>query len=434
MKGINKQRGLYLSIFASLTLFTLLIILESFAYNALVSEKKNEISEKYIYIEDSISHVIDTNFNILKGFSAFVQTTDEFSASKVYHFLDVLFEGSNTFIRNIGILEDTTIIWNYPPDENKDAIGIDLSQIETQRESVLKVKNENIIVLVGPVNLVQGGLGYIIRMPIHRDDSYFGQISIVINGDQFIEFLDKTQETFEVKFQIADGEKIIYNQNYVKDEKDLDLSLSNDFFSWHILIQPEDGWQLKGPWFILLPFLFMMASGLLGFKVYNAYIDSSENKHNASHDALTGLYNRYYLYKYAETLFNIAEINQYNIGLIVLDIDSFKHINDTYGHKCGDEILINFANKMKLELRNGQEMFRIGGDEFIVILENISDRELLQTISDRLKETIKNYEIISEHKLAISFSSGIAMYPDDGSNLDILYNIADQNMYDDKQK
>jgi diguanylate cyclase (GGDEF)-like protein len=178
----------------------------------------------------------------------------------------------------------------------------------------------------------------------------------------------------------------------------------------------------------------MMASGVLGFKVYNAYIDSSENKHNATHDALTGLYNRFYLYKYAETLFNIAEINQYNIGLIVLDIDSFKHINDTYGHKCGDEILINFANKMKLELRNGQEMFRIGGDEFVIILENISDRELLQTISDRLKTTIKNYEILSEHKLAISFSSGIAMYPDDGSNFDILYNIADQNMYDDKSK
>jgi diguanylate cyclase (GGDEF)-like protein len=434
MRNTSKKRGMFLSILISLALFVLLIILEFFAYNALLSGKKALISEKFASLEDNISHVIDTNYNILKGFSAFVQTTDEFTESKVYHFLDLLFEGSDTYIRNIGILEDTTIIWNYPPEENQSAIGVDLSQIETQRDKVLKVKNDNVILFDGPINLVQGGLGYIIRMPIHRDKSYFGQISIVINGDLFNDFLEANQESFNVQFQILDDTTVIFNPTYIKNSNDLQMNFSNDLFDWDISIQPEDGWQLKGPWFTLFPFLFMLLSGLVGFKVFNLYIDSSENKHHASHDALTGLYNRYYLYKYAESLFNIAKINQYRIGLIVLDIDNFKQINDTHGHKCGDDILINFANQMKLELRSGQELFRIGGDEFIIILENISNLELLESISNRLKTTIVNFDFICDEKITITYSSGIAMYPDDGSNLDILYNIADQNMYNDKTK
>ncbi|MCH4887592.1 sensor domain-containing diguanylate cyclase [Acidaminobacter sp. JC074] len=430
----QKNKGKILAILFGVLIFSVLLIIEILIYNSVMTEKRNNLAEKYIVIEDRVSGVIDTNFNILRGFSAYIQTTDELTGENIYTFLDLLFEGSNTFIRNIGIIEDTTIVWNYPYETNQAAIGVDLAEIPGQREDVLQVKNEGVTILTGPVDLVQGGNAYIIRMPIRRNDAYFGQISIVVDGDKFTGFLDETAEINKVSFMIKSNGRTIYDKNYAGHNDDMVFTLKNEIFKWTIYLQPEGGWALSNSWFILLPFVFLLVSILGSFKVFSIYIDNQTNIHNANHDPLTGLYNRHYLYKYAESIFNIAKINQYKIGIIVIDIDHFKKYNDTYGHKTGDEILINFSNKIKNDLRKGQEIFRIGGDEFIIILENINDLDLLEGIAERIKNSVKDYPIVASSNIRISISAGVAMYPDDGVDLDVLYNFADQNMYKDKEE
>jgi len=434
MKTNQKNKGTILAVLVAVFIFSILIIIEVVIYNSIMTNKRNELAEKYIVIEDRISNIIDTNFNILKGFSAYVQTTNQFTEENVYHFLDILFEDTDTFIRNIGIIEDTTIIWNYPYETNQAAIDVDLLTIPEQRDQVLKVKNEGITLMTGPVTLIQGGIAYIVRMPIMRNNDYYGQISIVVNGEKFIDFLDETADLNNVNFKIQSDDQIIYDSKYTTHEDDMIFVLKNDILKWTIYIQPDDGWALSNTWFILLPFIILLISILSAFKVYSMYMDNQTNIHNAYHDPLTNLYNRHYMYKYAESIFNIATINQYKIGIIVMDIDHFKNVNDTYGHKIGDEILISFSKKIKSDLRKGQEIFRIGGDEFIIILENINDINLLNSIAKRLKESIKNYSVIDDKDINITISAGVAMYPEDGDNLDVLYNFADQNMYQDKQE
>lgn len=428
----SKKRGLIFSIL--IICFTLIVLLlaEFLLYNVFFTQKKNHISEDFVILENYINNVINTNFNMLKGFYVYVETTDDFNEEDVYKYLDLLLKDSNTFIRNVGIIEDTTIIWNYPPENNSLAIGTDLSKIEGQKDMILKVKNEGISIMQGPVQLVQGGIGFIIRLPLIREKVYFGQISIVFDGDEFYNYLSDLEEQFKVYLRINTETDIVYSRKYEYDSRDLKFNLSNDFFAWDIYVQPSDGWSQGTFWFTLIPFSIIVFSVWIGFKFYSLYMDTAYNKHNANHDSLTGLYNRHYLYKYSDGLFKIAKINQYNIGIIVIDIDHFKLINDTYGHKSGDEILINFANKMKLELRAGQEIFRIGGDEFVIILENITDKALLDSIALRFKETIKNYSILEDPKLSINISIGTSMFPTDGANLDVLYNIADERMYTDK--
>lgn len=428
----SKKRGLIFSIL--IICFTLIVLLlaEFLLYNVFFTQKKNHISEDFVILENYINNVINTNFNMLKGFYVYVETTDDFNEEDVYKYLDLLLKDSNTFIRNVGIIEDTTIIWNYPPENNSLAIGTDLSKIEGQKDMILKVKNEGISIMQGPVQLVQGGIGFIIRLPLIREKVYFGQISIVFDGDEFYNYLSDLEEQFKVYLRINTETDIVYSRKYEYDSRDLKFNLSNDFFAWDIYVQPSDGWSQGTFWFTLIPFSIIVFSVWIGFKFYSLYMDTAFNKHNANHDSLTGLYNRHYLYKYSDGLFKIAKINQYNIGIIVIDIDHFKLINDTYGHKSGDEILINFANKMKLELRAGQEIFRIGGDEFVIILENITDKALLDSIALRFKETIKNYSILEDPKLSINISIGTSMFPTDGANLDVLYNIADERMYTDK--
>ena len=212
----------------------------------------------------------------------------------------------------------------------------------------------------------------------------------------------------------------------------MNFVISKDLFTWYIYLRPEEGWSPGSHWFIGIPFIFLVLSVLCGLKFYNVYMDKKNNQYNTYHDTLTGLYNRHYLYKYAESIFNIAKINQYNIGVMVIDIDHFKQVNDNHGHVIGDEILINFSKKMTSELRKGQEIFRIGGDEFLIIFENLSDHHLLGNIMKRIKKSIEDYEIIPDSNIHITISAGVSMYPEDGLNLDILYNIADHNMYNDK--
>jgi len=432
MVKTSKKKGLILAILTTCVLLVILFLAELLLYNVFFTQKKNNISEDFIIIENYIDNVINTNFNMLKGFYVYVETTDDFNEENVYKYLELLFKDSNTFIRNVGIIEDTTIIWNYPPDTNREAIGVDLSKIESQRDMILKVKYDGISIMQGPVQLVQGGIGFIIRLPLIRDEVYFGQISIVFDGDQFYEFLGDLEEQFDIHLKINSETDVVYAQNYSNDSRDLKFNLSNDFFSWDIYVQPSEGWSQGTFWFTLIPFSVIVFSVLIGFKIYTLYIDTAFDKHNANHDSLTGLYNRHYLYKYSDSLFKIAKINQYNIGIVVIDIDHFKLVNDTHGHKTGDEILIRFSTKMKQELREGQEIFRIGGDEFVIILENISDKALLDSISLRFKETIKNYRIMEDPELSISISVGTSMFPADGGNLDVLYNIADEHMYSDK--
>lgn len=432
MDKLNKRKGYTYAIFIAVIIFILLITIEFFVFNAFKEAKKIELSKNYIAIQDRVNGVIDTNFNILRGFSAYVQTTENFNQADVYQFLDLLFEGTDTYIRNIGILEDTTIIWNYPPEKNQAAIGVDLSKVDGQRERVLKVKNEYAVLLDGPIDLIQGGIGYIIRMPLIRDNKYFGQISIVIDGDKFIQYLEDTQENFNVHFKILSDNTAIFNQEYDIQEDDLNFVISKDLFTWYIYLRPEEGWSPGSHWFIGIPFIFLVLSVLCALKFYNIYMDKKNNQYNTYHDTLTGLYNRHYLYKYAESIFNIAKINQYNIGVMVIDIDHFKQVNDNHGHVIGDEILINFSKKMTSELRKGQEIFRIGGDEFLIIFENLSDHHLLGNIMKRIKKSIEDYEIIPDSNIHITISAGVSMYPEDGLNLDILYNIADHNMYNDK--
>lgn len=434
MNSQERKRALILAVSVGLILLILLLVLEAFFYDYLLEQKKNNVSEKYIYIEDRISHVVDTNFNILRGFSAYVQTNRDLKGDDIYHFLDLLFDGAETFIRNIGILEDTTITWNYPPEENQAAIGVDLAKVEGQSDQVLYVKHSGNAIFVGPINLVQGGIGYIIRMPIYKSDTYFGQISIVINGDRFIKFLSDLEDEMDINFKITDASQVIYESNYIDQAEDMSFVLNNDMFEWRIRIQPDKGWSLGNHWFTIIPFIILVISVLVGFRVYYIYVDSKINKHNAFHDPLTGLYNRHYLNKYSESIFKVAEINQYNIGIIVIDINNFKSINDQYGHLTGDGILNRFALKLKSQMRSGQEVFRIGGDEFLIIFEHVSDRKLMFDILERLKHSVEGKSLLEDVDLKITLSAGIAVYPEDGNDLDALYNIADQNMYIEKSK
>ena len=173
---------------------------------------------------------------------------------------------------------------------------------------------------------------------------------------------------------------------------------------------------------------------LLGITRDITHRKNSEEKIHflAKFDSLTQLPNRLSLNDKLEYIINLSQQHKRHFALMFLDIDRFKDINDSLGHNIGDLILIKIASRFKSILREDDILSRFGGDEFILILPDTSAVGAKQ-IAKKLLHVLQTSFEIEKHKLTITTSIGIAMYPEDGTTKEILSKNADSAMYKAKQ-
>jgi diguanylate cyclase (GGDEF)-like protein len=161
----------------------------------------------------------------------------------------------------------------------------------------------------------------------------------------------------------------------------------------------------------------------------------------SSIDSLTKLYNRRAFDKFFNAILIKSNMGsalgmRYDFAVVMLDIDNFKSINDTYGHDIGDKVLIEIANAIIGRKRSTDIAGRYGGEEFIIILDNIANKlDALKFCLD-LKNIISKIEIYidDERKINVTASFGISFYPDEATDKEALIKIADDNLYNSKRK
>lgn len=152
----------------------------------------------------------------------------------------------------------------------------------------------------------------------------------------------------------------------------------------------------------------------------------------ALHDVLTGLPNRTYLQNELADLLDKAAANGQKRGLVFIDLDNFKTINDSLGHAVGDKLLIEVAARLRSHSRNEDMVTRLGGDEFVVFLHDVKGRESVLTLVERIRTLLVDPIYVGEHALQITPSMGISIYPDDGEDMATLMKHADLAMYQAK--
>jgi diguanylate cyclase (GGDEF)-like protein/PAS domain S-box-containing protein len=153
----------------------------------------------------------------------------------------------------------------------------------------------------------------------------------------------------------------------------------------------------------------------------------------ANHDFLTSLPNRILLIDRFDLATAQANRKNYKLAIMSIDLDRFKEVNDTMGHAAGDEILKSVAAKLTGMVRSSDTVARLGGDEFLFLLPEIHDVEDATTIAEKVIESFDLPFNYCGHNLQLSTSIGIALYPDDGTDLETLMKKSDASMYYSKR-
>ncbi len=149
----------------------------------------------------------------------------------------------------------------------------------------------------------------------------------------------------------------------------------------------------------------------------------------AHYDASTDLPNRTLLYDRIDMAFERSLRHGERVGLLYMDLNGFKGVNDTYGHEIGDALLRAAASRLVGSLRDADTVARMGGDEFTVLLTDIRSAEDVERVADNIRHILSQPFELRGHRLTINASVGRAVYPEDGADRESLLRKADAQMY-----
>ncbi len=175
---------------------------------------------------------------------------------------------------------------------------------------------------------------------------------------------------------------------------------------------------------------YVVAVGMLLLLLENQI---ERSQYLALHDDLTTLANRRLFQTHLNECIQRCAESKKKVGLLQIDLDRFKQVNDLYGHHVGDLLLQQVADRMRSRIRRGDMLARTGGDEFSVVLADLERSEDVEAVADSLVELLHLPFSVDHHDLGIGASVGSAIYPDDARDASNLYIAADLRMYEEKE-
>lgn len=203
--------------------------------------------------------------------------------------------------------------------------------------------------------------------------------------------------------------------------------------AWQALSDPQADFTTANA--LLYTGILMYMVGLSFAVIAACYLKSHQNVLQlASEDALTGLPNRRSIDETLKRQFSVARRQQKPFAVMILDLNKFKQVNDTYGHATGDALLTEVAGRLRRFVRDADYVGRLGGDEFLLILTDVEDQRSADAAIERLRTHLDGPVVFRGDSLSIEISLGLALWPQDADSVDRLLSVADQRMYSDKSR
>lgn len=401
------------------------------------AQQRIEASNYASILKSKIDHELNSILFISTGLSSYFTVYHEhIEPNKVNAILADLYSRTR-LVHNFAIAVNTRITYVYPLETNKQIIGMDYQDLRKQWPQVKKAIDTHEGVLAGPLDLIQGGNGLIYRYPIFIDGQYWGLLSTVIDTPAFLKaaFSDVSNHyAFAIRVRDFNGQasKAFYgNDDLFKNAQAYRTISSVPNAEWEWAILDKGGKDLTVP--------FLIRALVIGFSLLFAYIvffflkERTTLASHAMYDSLTGLANRRLLYdRMDQALAQSKRLDRY-FAIMFIDIDHFKKINDTYGHDFGDELLKTVAVKLSGCIRDVDTLSRIGGDEFVVVIEQLVNKSDIDLVAKKIFGSFEHVVDIMGTDILIGFSIGISIYtPHTHGTVKSLMKEADMALYDVK--
>lgn len=356
------------------------------------------------------------------------------------------------------------LIFIWPELESaKSIIGLDIDSVPHLQHAAVAADVARETVSSRPFNLIEGGLAYAMFRPVKeriqiqsadRMQVFSGPLMalLVIRADDLLPTQRQANSTYHVEINgsarntplllnLENGAREVVGADHWLPKASLNFEDKSPIQPLKLTIERQMLWSdIKATALIgvgLISAITLIAIFLyLRFHYRNlmhSHFQASQTEFLALHDALTSLPNRVLFDDRLKFLLSNWRRRYESFGLVFIDLDLFKEINDKMGHKVGDLVLVEVAQRIKNSVRETDTVARIGGDEFVVLLGQVNSREHLLTMAQQMLAKITEVMLIENEKINISASIGVSVCPEDGVDAETLTHRADMFMYVVKQ-
>jgi diguanylate cyclase (GGDEF)-like protein len=350
---------------------------------------------------------------------------------------------------------------------SEEVLGLDIESVPFLKRAMTESLQRHAPVASHPFRLVEGNLAYVVFCPLAQtsksDDL---PLSYTTQGELVVEMvIDAAKLVEPAKFPVLNGGTVVvYHNDFRPDDPKGQLlgmsgaprssietalfpafmyqkSLATMGEPFSLIVKRQVGWSDLNLGLLALIALLTLMSSLLIVAYLRVHQQSRvlqiENQKRlwqlATHDALTGLPNRMLLMDRLKQLLARSQRQRKRLAVMFMDLNDFKQVNDTFGHEVGDQLLKFVAERLRSTTRADDTVARMSGDEFIIVLESVENRESLEAVSRKIQQKLSDGFLIDGKPIPVHTSIGIAIFPDDGNNPEALIKQADMRMYADKK-
>ncbi len=411
-----------------------------------LSQQKNEIQTQVSNFRAQLETKLNYSVALIKGLAVDLVIREEMTPEQFASIAEEL-SSTNPAQRNLSLAPHFIVRDVYPLAGNEDVVGLNLLLDPEQKTAVYRSIQLDDAVLAGPFLLDQGGSGVVCRMPVWIKKEgvprLWGAVSITLDFPALMEEagLARLEQDLDISIRGRDATGPA-GQFFFGDEK----SISKDAVrvpvfvpggSWLISAQPKRGFEIEPWWQTSAGIIGLLVTLFSALATYRILFDRSRIRHLADHDPLTQLPNRRQALSDLYELTHRSKRNGQPFAVLSIDLDGFKPINDAHGHDAGDEVLKTIAKRLLAAVRTGDTVARMGGDEFIVLINDpqVDDENHLLSYAARMRDILSQPIQIQQGQLVyVGASIGVAAYPSHADEVDDLMREADQAMYRAKRE
>lgn len=284
LNKVLKLKSIYVPLITFFIIISIFFLVLSIERRQSIAEQRQYIQDQMFLIESKIDNELNQRIRSTMGITTYIKINPDITFDEFNNYTSLLVGHDDQVIRNISILKDTTIIYVYPNVGNENAIGIDLAEVPDQRDGLLYVRDSGVTLMTPPTDLVQGGQGIIVRIPIYLDDklsNYWGQVGMVIDFDELIEKtgITELQEKYNLSIEQYSLNNVYQHQiissSMPFSENSSEITIALPHVKWIMKADMKGNYPLSNFFYFIL-FLGFVLSLAIPYGIHNIYI-TNEN-------------------------------------------------------------------------------------------------------------------------------------------------------------